>query len=349
MEYFKQDFWKQMTKDFELNFSDDVKDLPIRLKGKTIKVNLPRSQADFETGNGEGCHFEVTNTVGETYETNKFGGIFVGILNNEPIYPQWFHLRIGDPVVFQLRGVHKRPVAYFDQLKVLDEGPNSENFANLYAITEQKEVKCKDFLENELYQSIMSHPFGSKKFTEIDYENFICFGRIFMAGFIRLIGKCLSVAPAYDFTTFLGLLGQINITYAFLDGIGRAKFLFNDKSKLTIAFLRFFEELPCSKEVISTYIVCKLLIWIIENLWEYIENKIFQNANKPPYCDYPLFYKAEKDPKFSRYQILSELEKGINTGINAFLTPTDLSSVNLLLKRLMKWWLDLLNFLLVSE
>eukprot|EP01122_Echinamoeba_exundans_P011473 TRINITY_DN456_c0_g1_i1.p1 TRINITY_DN456_c0_g1~~TRINITY_DN456_c0_g1_i1.p1 ORF type:complete len:430 (-),score=65.06 TRINITY_DN456_c0_g1_i1:1271-2560(-) len=97
---------------------NDVKDNPFP---EPIRVNLPGSEESFRTGNGEGCWATVSVSTKQIDDQGKWGGAFVALLENTPIYPQWRHLEYGSPVIFQFRGPNKRAVAYPDQDKALKE------------------------------------------------------------------------------------------------------------------------------------------------------------------------------------------------------------------------------------
>jgi hypothetical protein len=86
-----------------------------------IRVNLPGSEDSFRTGNGEGCWATVSVSTKQIDDSGKWGGAYVALLENAPIYPQWRSLEYGSPVVFQFRGPNKRAVAYPDQDKALKE------------------------------------------------------------------------------------------------------------------------------------------------------------------------------------------------------------------------------------
>ena len=69
----------------EINYS-----LPNASKISSIKVNLPQNEDGFKNGNGEGIWVLVTKKTEKLL--SKKGHIAVGRLDNQPEYPQWFHL-----------------------------------------------------------------------------------------------------------------------------------------------------------------------------------------------------------------------------------------------------------------
>eukprot|EP00035_Acanthoeca_spectabilis_P017436 m.365236 g.365236 ORF g.365236 m.365236 type:complete len:289 (-) comp16655_c0_seq2:3186-4052(-) len=90
--------------------------------GESMKINLPSSAESFGTGNGEGTwglvHPAIKARSDADEEANNH--VFVGFLDNQPGYPRWRHLVVGDPVVFELRGT-KRAIAFLDQDAVLSQ------------------------------------------------------------------------------------------------------------------------------------------------------------------------------------------------------------------------------------
>lgn len=80
-----------------------------------IKVNLPSTQEDYESGRGEGCWFTVTDEVYKDYENDRTSGNFVGTLENDSFYYQG--LMCGKECPIEFRGKN-RPVV---PLKWLNE------------------------------------------------------------------------------------------------------------------------------------------------------------------------------------------------------------------------------------
>ena len=90
----------------EKSFHKDLKSV--------IKINLPANYESFQSGNGEGIWVSVTQEVDKAIQTGKEDGVYVGFLQNQPIYPKWLHLTLFDPVIFEARK-EKRAVAFLDQ------------------------------------------------------------------------------------------------------------------------------------------------------------------------------------------------------------------------------------------
>lgn len=53
---------------------------------ETIKVNLPRNQENFISGNGEGCFVSISKLTFKKYQKDYDGGTFKGILENDSFY-----------------------------------------------------------------------------------------------------------------------------------------------------------------------------------------------------------------------------------------------------------------------
>lgn len=70
-----------------------------------IKINLPKDESGYETGNGEGCWAEIDGDALEAYDADGYGS-FTATLDNFSIY---WPLGAGDEVPIELRGKN-RPV-----------------------------------------------------------------------------------------------------------------------------------------------------------------------------------------------------------------------------------------------
>lgn len=82
-----------------------------------IKINLPETKEQYETGNGEGVWAIVDNECKIAYEADEYGTQYIGILDNDSIlYPHMVH---GYGVIIEMRGTHK-PVVPYDYLNNLD-------------------------------------------------------------------------------------------------------------------------------------------------------------------------------------------------------------------------------------
>ncbi|KAL9645568.1 hypothetical protein ABK040_000631 [Willaertia magna] len=78
-----------------------------------IRVNLPPNEENYESGNGEGAFCLVSKKVGSIYNSNEDSyKTCVGLLQVTPIYKEWCHLKLNDPVIFRFNGDEKRPIAY---------------------------------------------------------------------------------------------------------------------------------------------------------------------------------------------------------------------------------------------
>jgi hypothetical protein len=97
-----------------------IQGIQTRMQRLTLKVNLPRNDASFSDGFGEGCFVVVEEQTKALFDVNREGGIYVGILLNTPVYKEWFHLKEGDPILFCMKG-QLRPVAFVDQTSVVDQ------------------------------------------------------------------------------------------------------------------------------------------------------------------------------------------------------------------------------------
>jgi hypothetical protein len=82
-----------------------------------IKINLPKTKEEYETGNGEGVWAIVNDECKKAYDADEYGTQYIGILDNDSIlYPHMIH---GDGVIIEMRGTHK-PVVPYDYLNNLD-------------------------------------------------------------------------------------------------------------------------------------------------------------------------------------------------------------------------------------
>lgn len=78
-----------------------------------IKVNLPDSEENYRTGNGEGMWVIVDDDTYEKHEADYEGRFFHGKLANNSVY--YPGLTSGATVPFEMRGKH-RPVVRFQWL-----------------------------------------------------------------------------------------------------------------------------------------------------------------------------------------------------------------------------------------
>lgn len=74
---------------------------------KYIKVNIPLTENEFLSGNGEGVWVEVDEVTRKAYESDATGGGYHGFLANDSLY--YPGLVCGDEIEFEMRG-DKRPV-----------------------------------------------------------------------------------------------------------------------------------------------------------------------------------------------------------------------------------------------
>lgn len=75
-----------------------------------IKVNLPLTEREYCSGNGEGVWIKVDEKTKRACDMNAIGTGYSGILSNDSVY--YPGLMCGTIVPFELRGEH-RPVADF--------------------------------------------------------------------------------------------------------------------------------------------------------------------------------------------------------------------------------------------
>lgn len=78
-----------------------------------IKANLPPSEGDYITGNGEGVFILVDAATKEAHDADATGAGYTGILDNDSIY--YKGLRHGEAVPLEMRG-ENRPVVPFEWL-----------------------------------------------------------------------------------------------------------------------------------------------------------------------------------------------------------------------------------------
>ena len=75
-----------------------------------IKINLPASSKEFETGIGEGVWVLVDDATKSAYVNDVDSGVFRGTLDNAPMH--WSNLNPGDEIVFEMRGNYRPVVPY---------------------------------------------------------------------------------------------------------------------------------------------------------------------------------------------------------------------------------------------
>ena len=57
-----------------------------------IKINLPKTKEEYETGNGEGVWAIVDEECKKAYDADEYGTQYIGILDNDSIlYPHMIH------------------------------------------------------------------------------------------------------------------------------------------------------------------------------------------------------------------------------------------------------------------
>lgn len=77
------------------------------MSDKYIKVNIPLTEEDYRSGNGEGVWVEVDSETEKAYDRDAIGSDYHGILANDSLY--YPGLSCGDMIEFEMRG-EKRPV-----------------------------------------------------------------------------------------------------------------------------------------------------------------------------------------------------------------------------------------------
>lgn len=111
---------------------------------KYIKVNLPRTMRDHQSGNGEGIWIKVDEDTQTAYDQNESGAGYRGLLANDSLY--FPDLKIGMEIPFELRG-ENRPVADFPNfLSKLDAISAEEKMELIRGIVEHRagteELEC---------------------------------------------------------------------------------------------------------------------------------------------------------------------------------------------------------------
>lgn len=81
---------------------------------KYIKVNIPLTEENYLSGNGEGVWVEVDEVTRAAYDNDATGGRYHGILANDSLY--YPGLGCGDEIEFEMRG-DRRPVVSLDFLE----------------------------------------------------------------------------------------------------------------------------------------------------------------------------------------------------------------------------------------
>ena len=76
-----------------------------------IKVNLPLTEQDYLSGNGEGVWMLVDRETKMAHDIDAVGGRYVGILDNDSVY--YPGLNAGAEIIFEMRGEF-RPVAILE-------------------------------------------------------------------------------------------------------------------------------------------------------------------------------------------------------------------------------------------
>lgn len=75
-----------------------------------IKINLPLTEQDYESGNGEGVWMLVDLETKKAYDQDFIGKRYIGILDNDSCY--YPGLNVGELLPFEMRGEY-RPVVDF--------------------------------------------------------------------------------------------------------------------------------------------------------------------------------------------------------------------------------------------
>lgn len=73
-----------------------------------IQINLPLTEEEFLSGNGEGVWVKVDAATRRDYDADKIGTGYFGILDNDSLY--YPGLGPGEVIPFEMRG-ENRPVA----------------------------------------------------------------------------------------------------------------------------------------------------------------------------------------------------------------------------------------------
>ena len=93
-----------------------------------IKVNFPRNNENYISGNGEGMWVIVDDETEKKYSDNEKGTLCFGTLDNDSTY--YPELKAGTKVTFELRG-ENRPVAVIDGFLEQYKAISDEEFENL--------------------------------------------------------------------------------------------------------------------------------------------------------------------------------------------------------------------------
>ena len=75
-----------------------------------IKVNLPNNEANYLSGNGEGCFALVDEKTKIDYDNDKKGKGYTAILDNDSIY--YPGLMAGTEIPIEMRGKNRPVVPY---------------------------------------------------------------------------------------------------------------------------------------------------------------------------------------------------------------------------------------------
>lgn len=118
-----------LGKDNKIILRDQIKIEEPYDKDKLFKVNLPFTESEYETGNGEGV-WAITNNasleiINDTKSINEF--VLVRILNDSIYYN---NLSFGDYIIVETRG-EKRPVANYE---ILNSNYNKESEEEVHNI-----------------------------------------------------------------------------------------------------------------------------------------------------------------------------------------------------------------------
>lgn len=77
---------------------------------KYIKVNIPLTEQDYRSGNGEGVWVEVDRKTKGAHDQDAIGSGYQGILANDSLY--YPGLSCGDMIEFEMRGANRPVVAW---------------------------------------------------------------------------------------------------------------------------------------------------------------------------------------------------------------------------------------------
>lgn len=84
-------------------------------QNKYIKVNIPLTEQDYISGNGEGVWVEVDEATRLAYDQNAVGAGYKGILANDSFY--YPGLMCGEEIPFEMRGELRPVVDYYGFLE----------------------------------------------------------------------------------------------------------------------------------------------------------------------------------------------------------------------------------------